>query len=176
LIAHVLTGSPIPAAVQWLLAALLFGGALAAAWLRSGRRRLIAAGVAGCALVATLASWVIAALQPGAAAYAVRIVAPQQNAVVSSQVALTVCGFYPDGTKVPATDAQHYLIVFVDGVEAATVDRSQIVYALSNGTHTIKTELVTPAHHAFDPPQIAEVTIRVRAIAPSGAAEAQAAC
>jgi hypothetical protein len=155
---------------------LLFGGALAAAWQRSRRRRLLAAVVAACALVATVVSWVVAALQPGAGPYAVRIVAPLQNAQVGSPVALTVCGFYPDGTRVPATDAEHLLVVFVDGVERATVDRSQIAYMLSAGSHTIKTELVTPSHHAFDPPQIAEVTVLVQPAAPAGASQEQAAC
>ena len=123
MIAHVLTGSPIPIAVQWLVGALLFGGALAGASLHSGRRRRIAAAVALCALAATVTFWVVAAIQPGAAPYAVRIVAPQQNALVNSPVAVTLCGFYADGTRVPATNAQHYVTVFVDGAEVATVDR-----------------------------------------------------
>jgi hypothetical protein len=176
LIAHVLTGSPIPLAVQWLLGALLFGGVLGAVWVRRRRVRRVAVAIALCALAATVTSWVVAAIQPGAAPYALRIIAPQQNAIVANPVVLTVCGVYADGTRVPATDAQRYVIVFVDGAEVATVDRSQSVYTLSTGTHTIKTEVVTPSHHAFDPAQIAEVTLRVQPNAPANAAETPGAC
>ena len=164
-IGHVLTGSPIPVAAQWVIAVLLFGGALAAVTLRSRTQRRIAGSVAFIALGGTIITWVVGAFQPGAAPYALRIIAPPQDASVVSPVTITVCGVHPDGTEVPATDSQHYMIVFIDGREVATVDRSQLSEAVPSGTHTITAELVTPSHHAFDPPQIAAVTLTVHPMA-----------
>jgi hypothetical protein len=159
-----------------LLGALLFGGVLAAVWARSRPARRVAAAVALGALAATVASWVVSAMQPGAAPYTLRVIAPQQNSAVGNPVVVTVCGVYADGTRVPATDAHHYVILFVDGAEVATVARARSVYTLSMGTHTIKAELVTSSHQAFDPAQIAEVTLRVQPDAPANAAETPSRC
>src|SRR6202022_4911297 len=100
-IGHVLTGRPVPVAVQWVLALLLFGGAVAGATLRLRSWRRIARAVAVLALCGTIAAWVLAAVQPGAAPYTVRIVSPPQNAVVTSPVTVTICGFYADGIRFP---------------------------------------------------------------------------
>lgn len=159
--AHVLTGSPVPLAAQWAAAILLFAGGLAALTLRSRPLRLLAAGLAICGASGTVIAWLLAAAQPGAAPYAVRIVEPTSGASVASPLTLTVCGVRSDGRTLPATDAAHYLVVFVDGREVSTVDTWQFVEQLSAGTHAVRVELVTPAHHAFSPPATDVVTVHV---------------
>ena len=161
MIAHVLTGSPVPLAAQWVAAALLFGGGLAAVAARRRAWRIVATAVAVCGLGGTLTAWVAAAVQPGASPYSLRIATPVSGIPVLSPVALTVCGVRPDGSTLPATDAAHYLVVFVDGRERPTVDAWQFAEPMATGTHAIKVELVTPAHHAFSPPATATTTISV---------------
>jgi hypothetical protein len=160
-IAHLLTGSPIPLAVQWLAAAALFGGAVAVVSFRTRAWRTAAAVVATCGLAATATSCVAAAVQPGAPPYTLRIAAPETGSSVSSPVLLTVCGVRGDGTTQPATDTSHYLVVFVDGHEVPTVDAWRFGETLTPGKHTIRVELVTQSHHAFAPPAIATTVVRV---------------
>jgi hypothetical protein len=160
-IGHLLIGGPIPAAVQWLAAALLFGGAAAMLSLRRRAWRYTAAAATMCGLAVTIAAYVAAALQPGAPPYAVRITAPETGSFVSSPVLLTVCGVRGDGSTRPATDAAHYLVVFVDGHEVPTVDAWRFAETLTPGQHTIRVELVTPSHHAFAPPAIATTRVTV---------------
>ncbi len=166
MIAHVLTGSPVPLALQWLAAGLLFGGALGAVALHSRRRRAVALALGCAGLGGTVASLVLAAVQPGPAPYAIRIAAPLSGSTVSSPVVLTVCGVLPDGSSVDATDSQHYLVVFVDGHEVPTVDVWRFAERLTPGEHALRVELVTPQHHAFNPPATASATVTVAAGAP----------
>lgn len=161
MIAHVLTGSPVPLAAQWVAAALLFGGGLAAVALRSRAWRVVATTLAVCGLGGTLTAWVAAAIQPGAPPYSLRIASPVNRARVVSPLTITVCGVRTDGSTLPATDAAHYLVVFVDGHEVPTVDAWQFDERLTPGTHVIRVELVSPAHHAFNPPTTATTTITV---------------
>src|SRR6202011_1434643 len=111
-IAHVLIGSPVPLAAQWVAAALLFGGGLAAVALRRRVWRVVATALAVCGLGGTLTAWVAAAVQPGAPPYSLRIASPMNGARVVSPIAITVFGVRPDGAALPATDAAHYLVVF----------------------------------------------------------------
>jgi hypothetical protein len=160
-IAHVLIGSPVPLAAQWVAAALLFGGGLAAVAVRRRAWRIVATALAVCGLGGTLTAWVAAAVQPGAPPYSLRIASPANGARVVSPLTLTVCGVRADSSTLPASDAAHYLVVFVDGHEAPTVDAWQFAERLAPGTHVIRVELVTPAHHAFNPPATATTTISV---------------
>jgi hypothetical protein len=166
-IGHLLTGGPIPLAVQWLAAALLGGGVVGMLSLRRRAWRFSAAAVTMCGLAGTVAAYVTAAIQPGAPPYAIRITAPETGALVSSPVLLTVCGVRRDGSTQPATDIAHYLVVFVDGHEVPTVDAWRFAETLTPGPHTIRVELVTPSHHAFAPPAIAitKVTVNAGAVA-----------
>jgi hypothetical protein len=158
-LAHVLTGGPVPVPLQWLLAAALFAGALLAFTLRRRRLRRIAAAVSALGLLGTVGNWVVAATQPGAPPYAIRIVSPAADATVPETVLLTVCGVQGDGTTVPSTDSQHYLVVYVDGREAPVVDASQFPEVLSPGPHTITVQLVTPSRQAFSPPATASIQL-----------------
>ncbi|MBV9100520.1 MAG: hypothetical protein JOZ46_04265 [Candidatus Dormibacteraeota bacterium] len=167
--AHVLVGSPVPQALQWLAAVLLFGGALAAVALRSRTRRAAACVVAALGAAGTAAAWTLAAVQPGPAPYALRITAPADGARASSPLTLTVCGVRGDGTTVPATDPTHYLVVFVDGHEVATVDQWQFAEVLSPGAHTLAVQLVTPVHHAFNPPATTAIRVDIVSEAPAPA-------
>jgi hypothetical protein len=165
-IAHLLTGSPVPISVQWLAAAALFGGAVAAASLRRRAWRITAGVVAACGLAGTVTAIVATAVQPGAPPYTIRIVAPATGSRLASPVLLTVCGVQADGTTRPATDAAHYLVVFVDGHEVPTVDAWRFDETLAPGRHRIQVDLVTPSHHAFAPPAVATTTVTVTADAP----------
>jgi hypothetical protein len=89
------------------------------------------------------------------------------GARVVSPLTLTVCGVRADRSTLPATDAAHYLVVFVDGHEVPTVDAWQFDERLTPGTHVIRVELVTPAHHAFNPPTTATTTVSVLGDAPA---------
>lgn len=167
MVAHLLTGSPVPLVFQWLAAVLLFGGGVTAFALHQRRWRVVAAAVACAGFCGTVSSWVLAAVQPGAPPYAIRIVAPSSGERVSSPVVLTVCGVRSDGTRVPATDAQHYLVVFVDGREVPTVDAWRFAEEVAPGRHALRVELVTPAHHAFSPAATATTTVTIAQDAPS---------
>ena len=161
MIAHVLIGSPVPLAAQWVAAALLFGGGLATVAMRRRAWRIVATALAVCGLGGTLTAWVAAGVQPGASPYSLRIASPANGARVVSPLTLAVCGVRADSSTLPATDAAHYLVVFVDGHEVPTVDAWQFAERLAPGTHVIRVELVTPAHRAFNPPTAATTTISV---------------
>lgn len=166
MIAHVVTGSPVPVAVQWLAAAALFGGALAALTLPSRGLRRLAIVISVCGFVGTVTTWVVAAVQPGRPPYSLRIVAPAPGERVAPLVTITVCGVRGDGTMTPATDPQHFLVVFIDGKEVPTVDVWHVRESLPLGAHQIRVQLVTPTHHAFNPPASASVTVQVASDAP----------
>jgi hypothetical protein len=170
-IVHLLTGSPVPLGVQWLAAVALFGGAVAVVSLRRRVWRVAAAVVALCGLAGTATSCFAAAVQPGAPPYMLRVAAPKTGSTVSSPVLLTVCGVRRDGSTRPATDATHYLVVFIDGQEVPTVDAWRFAETLTPGRHTIQVDLVTPSHHAFAPPAVATTTVTVapdvRAVGPA---------
>lgn len=159
MIAHILSNLPLP--LQWALALLIFGGGLMVFVVRRTAMRVAGAVAAVAGAGGLIASWVLspALLQP--APYAVRIVSPMPGAEVGSPFTLTVCGVPATGGRVPATDSQHYLAVFIDGVEVPTVDVWHIPEDLQAGPHTIKVELVSPSHQAFNPPAIATENIRV---------------
>lgn len=164
MVAHVLSNLPLP--LQWGLAVLVFGGALAVFALRRKPLRIAGGVAAGCGLAALAASWVLSPALLVPAPYTLRIVSPAPDAHVGSPLTLTVCGIASSGGRVPATDDQHYLAVFIDGVEVPTVDVWQVPEELPAGTHTLEVELVTPAHQAFDPPAIARETVTVTPGAP----------
>ncbi len=159
MIAHVLSNLPLP--LQWALALLIFGGGLVVFVVRRTAMRVAGAVAAAAGAGGLIASWVLspALLQP--APYAVRIVSPMPGAEVGSPLTLTVCGIPATGGRVPATDSQHYLAVFIDGVEVPTVDVWHIPEDLPTGPHSIKVELVSPSHQAFNPPAIATENVRV---------------
>ncbi|MBV8195591.1 MAG: hypothetical protein JOY80_08690 [Candidatus Dormibacteraeota bacterium] len=140
---------------------LLFAGAVTAFVVRRRAWRVTAVVLSACGAIGTLTSWVVAAVQPGVPPYSLRVIYPTNGARVASPLLLTVCGVRGDGTMVPATDPSHYLVVFVDGHEVATVDAWQLAEILAPGQHDIRVELVTPAHHAFDPPAIASTDVTV---------------
>lgn len=161
MIAHVLTNNPVPLPVQWLLAILFFGGALAMLALRRRGWRIAAAVATVCGLSGTISSWVVAAIQPGVAPYTLRIAAPSPGALVASPVLLTVCGVRGDGSELPATDSTHDLAVYVDGREVPTVDGWQFGEIVAPGRHTIRVELVSSSHQAFSPPVTASTDVTV---------------
>ena len=169
MIAHILTGSPVPLGLQWLAAVLLFGGLLAACALRGRGWRVLAAAAAVLGFGGTATSWALAAVQPGAPPYSVHIAAPRDGTHVASPLTLIVCGVRGDGSTLPATDAAHYLVVIVDGHEVPTVDQWQFAEPLELGSHAITVELVTPAHHAFSPPTKSTVHVQVVRVAPTTA-------
>jgi hypothetical protein len=166
-IAHILSNLPLP--LQWGLALLIFGGGLAVFALRRSSLR-VAGGVAAlCGIGGLVASWVLSPALLVPAPYALRIVSPSPGADVGGTFTLTVCGVPTSGRRVPATDAQHYLAIIVDGVQAPTVDVWQVPEDLSAGRHALEVELVSPAHQAFNPPATARETITVvPGAAPSG--------
>ena len=166
MIAHVLTGNPVPLALQWLVAALLFGGILAALAARRQLLRRAAIAVAICGLLGTVSTFVIGALQPGPAPYSLRIVAPAANTSVTQHVVFTVCGVRGDGTMTPATDAQHYLVPFVDGRQVPAVDVWQVPLTLAPGPHDVRFVLVNPSSQTYNPPASVEEHIAVRTQAP----------
>jgi hypothetical protein len=91
----------------------------------------------------------------------VRIVSPAPGASVGAPLTLTVCGVRASGARVPATTAQYYLAVILDGVQAPTVDVWHVPVDLAAGRHTVEVELVSPSHQAFNPPATFTETITV---------------
>ena len=159
MIAHILSNLPWP--VQWGLALLMFGGALAVFAVRRSVIRIAGAVVALCGIGGLIASWILSPALLVPAPYRVRIVSPAPGAQVGSPFTLTVCGVPTTGPMVAATDAQHYLAIIIDGVQAPTVDVWQVPQDLSPGRHVVEVELVSPSHQAFNPPATAKETIFV---------------
>jgi hypothetical protein len=166
-IAHILSNLPLP--LQWGLALLIFGGALAVFAVRRSAIRIAGAVAALCGVGGLVASWLLSPALLVPAPYALRIVSPPPGAHVGSTFTLTVCGVPATGPMVPATDPQHYLAIIVDGVQAPTVDVWQVPQELGPGSHVVEVELVSPSHQAFSPPATTKETITVVAgAAPAG--------
>jgi hypothetical protein len=158
-IAHILGSLPLP--VQWALAMLVFGGGLLVFAVRRSALRIAGGVAAFCGAGGLVASWVFSPALLVPAPYAVRIVSPAPGADVGAPLTLTVCGVAASGRLVPATSAQYYLAVIVDGVQAPTVDVWHVPVELSSGTHAVEVELVSPGHQAFNPPATFTETITV---------------
>lgn len=159
MVAHILSNLPLP--LQWGLAVLIFGGGLVVFVVRRTAMRVAGAVAAVAGVGGLIASWVLTPALLVPAPYALRIVSPTPGAEVGSPLTLTVCGVPATGGRVPATDSQHYLAVFIDGVEVPTVDVWHIPEDLAAGRHSVKVELVSPSHQAFNPPAIATEDITV---------------
>ena len=144
-----LSGGAEPLAVEWLAAALLYGGAFAAVVIRRRpwRRALIGVSVVGLGL--TVAGWVAEGSQPGPAPYGVRIVAPGR--ATSPDAVFTVCGVLGDGSLTTPTDAQHWLAPFIDGRERPAIDAPVYPIRLTPGVHTVRFDLVTSSMREFAP-------------------------
>jgi hypothetical protein len=158
-IAHIVSNLPLP--LQWGLALLIFGGALVVFAVRRSAYRLAGAIAALCGAGGLIASWILSPALLVAAPYAVRIVSPTPGASVGAPLTLTVCGVRADGSLVPATSAQYYLAIILDGVQAPTVDVWHAPVDLAAGRHTVEVELVSPSHQAFNPPATYKETITV---------------
>ena len=159
MIAHIVSNLPLP--LQWGLALLIFGGGLLVFAVRCSALRIAGGAAAVCGAGGLLASWVLSPALLAAAPYAVRIVSPAPGAEVGTPLTLTVCGVPASGGLVPATSAQYYLAIIVDGVQAPTVDVWHVPVQLSSGRHTVEVELVSPSHQAFNPPATFKETITV---------------
>ncbi len=167
MIAHIVGSLPLP--LEWGLAVLIFGGGLLVFAVRTNALRIAGGAAAVCGAGGLIASWVLSPALLVPAPYAVRIVSPSPGADVGAPFTLTVCGVPATGGLVPATDAQHYLAILLDGVQAPTVDAWHVPVDLPVGRHTVEVELVTPAHQAFKPPATFKEAITVVAgVAPSG--------
>jgi hypothetical protein len=158
-IAHIVSNLPLP--LQWGLALLIFGGALVVFAVRRSAYRLAGGIAALCGAGGLIASWIFSPALLVAAPYAVRIVSPAPGASVGAPLTLTVCGVRASGARVPATTAQYYLAVILDGVQAPTVDVWHVPVDLAAGRHTVEVELVSPSHQAFNPPATFTETITV---------------
>ena len=159
MIAHIVSSLPPP--LEWGLAVLIFGGGLIVFAVRTSVLRIAGGMAAVCGSAALIAGWVFSPALLVPAPYAVRIVSPSPGADVGAPVTLTVCGVRASGGVVPATDAQHYLAIVLDGIQAPTVDAWHVPIDLAAGRHTVEVELVTPSHQAFNPPATFTETITV---------------
>ena len=165
MIAHVLSGTVLPIAVEWLAAVLLFGGAFAAL---ATRRRLLrrgAAAAAGIGLVVTVVGFVADATLPGPAPYGLRIVAPQTR--TPPDAVFTVCGVRGDGTLLVPTDSQHWLAPFIDGVQRPGISAFVYPIRLVAGPHVVRFDLVNPAMREFSPAATVSEDIVVEPAAPA---------
>ena len=149
MIAHVLSGTVLPAGVEWLAAVLLFGGAFAALATRRRRWRRAAATAATVGLVVTAVGFVADATLPGPAPYGLRIVAPQTR--TPPDAVFTVCGLRGDGTLLTPTDSQHWLAPFIDGSQRPVISAFVYPVRLVAGPHLVRFDLVTPAMREFSP-------------------------
>jgi hypothetical protein len=159
MIAHIVSNLPLP--LQWGLALLIFGGGLVVFAVRRSAVRIAGGVAAFCGAGGLIASWILSPALLVAAPYAVRIVSPLPGASVGAPLTLTVCGVPASGRLVPATSAQYYLAVILDGVQAPTVDVWHVPVDLTSGRHTLEVELVSPSHQAFNPPATFKETITV---------------
>ena len=165
MIAHVLSGTVLPIAVEWLAAALLFGGVFAAL---ATRRRLLrrgAAAAAGIGLVVTVVGFVADATLPGPAPYGLRIVAPPSR--TPPDAVFTICGVRGDGTLLVPTDSQHWLAPFVDGAQRPGISAFVYPIRLVAGPHVVRFDLVNPAMREFSPAATVSEDIVVDPAAPA---------
>lgn len=165
MIAHVLSGTVLPIAVEWVAAVLLFGGAFAAVATRRPGWRRAAAAAAGAGLVVTLIGFVADATLPGPAPYGLRIVAPQSR--TPPDAVFTVCGVRGDGALLVPTDSEHWLAPFVDGAQRPGISAFVYPVRLAEGPHVVRFDLVTPAMREFSPAATVSEHIVVDAAAPA---------
>ena len=149
-----------------MVAALLFGGLLAALAARRTAWRRLAIAVAICGLLGTVSTSVVGAMQPGPAPYSLRIIAPAAGTIAPQHVVFTVCGVRGDGTTTPATDPQHYLVPFIDGRQTPAVDVYQVSLTLATGPHDVRFVLVNPSNQAYNPTASVDERVIVSAAAP----------
>ena len=167
MIAHIVSGLPLP--LQWGLALLIFGGGLLVFAVRRSALRIAGGAAALCGAGGLIASWVLSPALIVAAPYAVRIVSPAPGADVGAPLTLTVCGVRASGGLLPATSAQYYLAVIIDGVQGPTVDVWHVPVDIASGRHAVEVELVSPSHQAFNPPAtFTEMINVVPGAAPAG--------
>lgn len=164
-----LSGSAMPAAVEWIAAALLFGGGFAAVAIRRRpwRPALIAASALGLAL--TVVGFVADATLPGPAPYGLRIVTPERT--TAPDAVFTVCGILGDGSFVVPTDSQHWLAPFIDGRQQPVIDAPVFPVSLAPGPHNVRFDLVTPSQREFTPAaSVSEAVVVSSTATPSGPA------
>jgi hypothetical protein len=159
-IAHILGGSS-PWQL-WPTCTLLFGGAVAAMFVRRPmlyRACLVSAGVG---LVTTIAVYVLIPAAPAApSGLSLSIAAPLDGARVTSPVVVRACA---GADAVPGTG--RLLSVSVDGRQVAEVPTGTAAINVSTGKHTLRVELVTSAHRAYAPPVLTDETITVSGVGP----------
>lgn len=167
MIAHVLSGSVLPAGVEWLAAVLLFGGlaVFMVARRRAWRRAATATAVLG--FILTTVGFVADSTLPGRAPYGLRIVAPHQR--TPPDAVITVCGVRGDGTLLTPTDGSHWLAPFIDGRQRPLLNASVLPVRLTAGRHDIRFDLVTASSREFSPPATASEQLTVDATASQSA-------
>ena len=165
MIVHVLSGSVLPAGVEWLAAVLLFGGAFAALAARRRGWRRAADAAAGVGFVVTVVGLVADAAMPGPAPYGLRIVAPQTR--TPPDAVFTVCGVRGDGTLLVPTDTRHWLAPFVDGMQRPGISAYVYPVRLVAGAHVVRFDLVSPAMREFSPGATVSERIVVDPAAPA---------
>lgn len=163
MIAHVLSGSVMPIGVEWFASVLLFGGFVAAVATRQRWRRRAAAALALVGLAVTVTGFVFDTALPGPAPYGLRILSPLGR--TPPDAVITVCGVRGDGGLVNPTDAQHWLVPFVDGRQSPAIDASVLPVHLSSGRHSMRFDLVTAAMREFSPAATASEDLIVDATA-----------
>jgi len=141
------------------MAALLLGlGVIAAMITRAVARRVFLL-VATIGLAATVWDIYERGLRPPRPDLTIRLVLP--HSLTTMPVPIEVCGATRTGRPTSPTMDGRWLLVRVDGVQAAEVHQSTLVLPVTPGRHVLSVEINSPYHQEFVPPLKITETIRV---------------
>jgi hypothetical protein len=142
----------------WLIAA-VFGFGFVTAVLTHDRLRKLLAIVAVIGLVGIAWDNYARGVRPSRPNLRIWLVVP--GPVTTMPVPIQVCGRTQNRLVSPISDGR-WLLVRVDGIQAAEVHESQIVLPITPGRHILTVEVNSPYHQEFVPPLKITRQIRVR--------------
>jgi len=163
LVAHIVTPTLLPGFVPWLAAAALWGGLLGAVAWRRRRRGVASAALAVAGLAATVLGFVDSATPPKPPGFTLMLASPVDGTAVSSPVLVVACGRWPDGSAAQVPGPGQLLLVLIDGVVASEGRLPNAAVDISPGRHSLRVEVITGNHAAYQPP--VEVTSSVSVVA-----------
>jgi hypothetical protein len=149
-LAHVVSSGTGPGLVAWVPAGVVFVGAAVVGFAPRRFRRL-GGGLAGVGVAGLLAVNVFAASPPASPGYAIRVLTPAPDAIVTSPVLVTVCATNPSGAPVDVPGPGRVLSVFIDGRQTLESTTSSHGVLVSTGPHTVRVEVLTSDHREFSP-------------------------
>lgn len=159
--AHVVGTTAIPAAVDWLAAAVMVAGTVGTIACRGRELRSAALVAAVLGATTTVTLWIVAGSAPASPGYRLSVAAPVRDAAVTSPVTLRLCGTDTAGRRAAVPGGDRLVSVSVDGAQTVERPAATMALTLSPGQHRLHIEVLSVDHRQFAPPLAADVSISV---------------